>query len=417
MQDEGPGSVFGPFVICERLLQSRRREASQAGLPQRTPPAHPPRRTYRARMRKLSLAGSLACAVALFASACGSESNDGFQTRPNNSSDSNGGNGDLSDNDGAGFSRDSACAGSIEPTNRLPGALLIVLDKSFSMRENRNGQEPRFGEESRWEVATKAIGTLLDALPDDGLRLGLLTYPSRGCDVASAPQVPLTNVPTARSMIRSTLNAGPVGDTPTEKALEVGYASLLGASDVGARAMLLITDGAPNCGSSSGGIERKVSEAFANHSARTFIVGIPGSPSDTFSKLAVRGGTRRSATCNESCGGNNCCHYYTGNSDFKQALADALADIAGKIRTDCVYRVPRPAGKAFDKNRVNVLVSGVDGKDDQVLVRVEDKSEEGWSYTDDSATNLEIHGELCQKILAQKDSKVEVVVGCPTQVK
>jgi hypothetical protein len=356
--------------------------------------------------------------LCLLVAACGS-SRSGFVDGDASAGDPGGGDPSSGfENDGGGGpSRDAACAASVEPTTRNPGSVLIVLDRSFSMTRDENDGEPRFGDPSKWDTATDALKVLVDALPD-GLNLGLLMYPApRGCDVPVQPQVAIADIKATRSTIKSYFNQGCAGDTPTEPAIKSANATL--ASSKGARAIVFLSDGAPNCGSSESSVHAAV-VAGAGQGVKTYVVGIPGSPASTFSKLAVAGGTRRSPTCLEECDRSwsdmdKCCHYATKASDFKQSLSKALSEIAAQIRTTCIYTVPRPDA-GFDPGKVNVIVS-IDGKNEQLVPQSSDPNANGWTYTDGSSTSLVINGPLCQEILGAPASKVEILVGCPTVIK
>ncbi len=317
------------------------------------------------------------------------------------------------------FDRNAACASSLDATTRAPGAVLVVLDRSFSMNEGPNGSEPRFGESSKWDVAVEALATLVDALPD-GLELGLEMFPSAiGCDVATSPQVALGDIKTTRASVKSALGIGANGDTPTEPALRAAMGVLAARTGSGSRAIILLSDGAPNCGSSAASVESAVADG-TKAGVRTYVVGVPGSPYSDFSRLAVVGGTRRDPGCLEKCDAtwsdtDKCCHYVASASDFKSSLTAALTEIAAQIRTDCVYLVPRPEGGVIDPGRVNVLAT-VDGKE-ALVYQSSDPTSDGWSYTDGTDTFVVIHGPACAKILADARSKVEIAVGCPTEVR
>jgi len=317
------------------------------------------------------------------------------------------------------FDRNAACASSVEPTKRAPGAVLIVLDRSFSMNDGPDGTEPRFGDPAKWAVAVSALEDLVDALPD-GLELGLEMFPSAiGCAVATAPQVALGDIKVTRASVKSAFGIGANGDTPTQAALRLGIGVLSARTSSGSRAIIFLSDGAPNCGSSTASVESAVADGL-KAGVRTHVVGVPGSPYSDFSRLAVVGGTRRDPGCKEQCEATwadteKCCHYVTSASGFKSSLSAALAQIAAQIRTDCVYQVPRPESGPADPGKVNVLVT-VDGK--EVLVyQSDDQTKDGWSYTDGSDTSIVIHGGTCAKLLAEASSKVEIAVGCPTEVR
>ena len=359
-------------------------------------------------------------AVAL--AACGSSKTVGFEPGADGGAPTgDDGVGSLTSDGGTSFDRDAACATSISPTQRLPGGLLIVLDRSFSMTHNADDMEPRFGEPSKWEVAQKALRSLVDSLPD-GLELGLEMFPyDLGCNVAQTPQVGLDDIKITRAAVKSALGQGPNGDTPTTDALKTAFGVLTTASNIGAKAVMLVSDGAPNCGGDANSVYAAVNGAHTHAGILTYVVGVPGSPYSDFSKLAVAGGTQRTPTCLPVCDTtwadiDKCCHYATSATDFEASLTKALAEIAAKLRTDCVYKIPAVNGVQPMAGLVNVVVS-VDGTTETVVLQSSDPNADGWSYTDGTGTYLVLHGDVCKKVLASPSSRVEVVVGCPTRVR
>lgn len=321
---------------------------------------------------------------------------------------------------GTSFDKDAACATLVVPTTRAPGAILLVVDRSFSMSEDANGTQPKFPGDAKWDVAQPILIDLVKGLPT-GLELGVELFPSAlGCAVAAAPQVQLGDITTTRASVVSTLSgAGPVGDTPTTPALQLAFQALAQRTDAGAKVVVFLSDGAPNCGSSESSVQAAVADAAKKSGIKTYVVGIPGSPYTSFSKLAVAGGTRRTPQCLEVCDAtwsdvDKCCHYVASAQDFKKTLTQALSDIAAKLKTDCIYKVPKPTN-GFSPDLVNVSVS-LDGTTDNVVVRDDDPNAGGWSYTDATDDYLVLHGKICADILASKSSHVEIVVGCPTRV-
>jgi hypothetical protein len=128
--------------------------------------------------------------------------------------------------------------------------VLFVLDRSGSMRWTLSG-EPSTDMPSRWSILTSALQTTLpryDALID----MGLLTYPSgeapdRLCSVVSVPTVvpAPSNARNILSMLRAQV---PSGYTPTAAALLVAQRHFESApAGTNVRAVVLATDGAPNC--------------------------------------------------------------------------------------------------------------------------------------------------------------------------
>jgi von Willebrand factor type A domain len=367
-----------------------------------------------------------ACLVTA-AAAC-SASDAGFSTGSggfgsSGSSGSNGGAffGDASLGDAAEPppSPDAACGANRTPTAQAPGAVLIVLDRSASMDETPQGAEPRFGEESKWQLATAALKDVVAGLPT-GLKVGLSMFPTGfSCDPPT-PQVPIADIVTTRSLILSNLSSNTNGSTtPTTPALIGADALLSAAKGVGARTILFLSDGQPNgCGSNVSSVADAVKTA-QSHGIRTFVIGIPGSPDNDFSHLAVLGQTKRAPNCVDKCQVGfanpvNCCHYVTSASDFQNTLKTVLTEIAGKIKTDCVYPIP-PAAGAADKSKVNV-VTNVGGKEEIVPQTAESNTSSGWQYTDGSKTSVLLKGESCKKVVDDPTSKVDILIGCSTVI-
>jgi hypothetical protein len=184
-------------------------------------------------------------------------------------SDTDGGGGAASNgSDGGGDkSRPTSCGSyRIPVTNQTP-EVLVVLDKSGSMREA--GRD-------RWGPSVAAVDGVVHALPE--VRFGLLTFPG-DCSSLTNPdeQAACTTrlilegalqscepgrvtVPVAEASadtIRTVLSAAsPIGATPTAAAIDSAAANLEAlplTPESGSRSILLVTDGAPNCALGIGG--------------------------------------------------------------------------------------------------------------------------------------------------------------------
>ena len=73
----------------------------------------------------------------------------------------------------------------------------------------------------------------------------------------------------------------------------------------------------------------------------------------------------------------------------------ALADIAGKL-SECVFEIPD--GENADPDYVNVNVES--GGMTTQLFKDSDHAD-GWDYTDDSHTKVELYGPACEKFKAE----------------
>lgn len=123
-------------------------------------------------------------------------------------------------------------------------SLMVVLDSSGSMADEDGSGSTRI------ESARKAVGTLVDGLPDN-YPTGLRVYGSeqrKGCTDTELvqPVAPLDRV----ELKKAAAGVEPRGDTPTALALEKAVADLPDVPDteLGQRTVVLISDGESNCG-------------------------------------------------------------------------------------------------------------------------------------------------------------------------
>lgn len=133
---------------------------------------------------------------------------------------------------------------------RANPTLLFVIDRSRSMLQtmpNSNGR-------SRWRMLIDALGSTLPAV-DTSLEIGALIFPKRDagedeiCRVVAEPELlpALNHVEPLLTLLRS---SSPAGSTPTADAVEAATAALSGIRAARrARALVLATDGAPDCNS------------------------------------------------------------------------------------------------------------------------------------------------------------------------
>jgi hypothetical protein len=145
--------------------------------------------------------------------------------------------------------------GTIALTKAAP-VLLFVLDRSGSMAEPLGGASG----ESKWQVLTDGLASTLPSV-DSSMEIGALVFPTtagggRGgfstasCTVSGgADLAPATgNVGALVSLLAGTV---PAGSTPTASAIQAAATVLLSTrAATTARALVLATDGAPNCNGS-----------------------------------------------------------------------------------------------------------------------------------------------------------------------
>jgi hypothetical protein len=192
--------------------------------------------------------------------------------------------------------------------------VMFVLDRSGSMSTAFSGNE------SRWKVLTSALAASLPSV-NETMAIGALLFPSgssmEDCSLPGTANLApaLDHVQPLLSILEST---SPGGATPTAVAIDAASAQLLDVrAATTARALVLATDGAPNCDSaldpntctcaSGGGMCRRNADqclddartvahiaAVAAQGIPTYVIGIADSGDAAFSNvlnaMAVAGG-------------------------------------------------------------------------------------------------------------------------------
>ncbi|HEX7663413.1 MAG TPA: vWA domain-containing protein, partial [Polyangiaceae bacterium] len=254
--------------------------------------------------------------------------------------------------------------------SRAQPSVMFVLDASGSMDESFAADGS-----SRWRVLTS---TMQDVLPsvDEQMSIGAIIFPtghsSQSCGVSLSPNIDpaLGQTNAIVSLMEST---SPLGGTPTAEAITLASQSLLGIRAASlARAIILATDGGPNCNAALDtrtctcadptltdcGAEpelclddtRTISRIASSASSGlpTYVIGIHD-PGDTqndsvLNAMADAGGRPRSGSSQ---------HYFAATSPSD--LQSALVDIRNQLGS-CTYltsSVPSESGS------IVVTVDGV----------------------------------------------------------
>jgi hypothetical protein len=329
--------------------------------------------------------------------------------------------------------------------NEIPGSLLIILDTSGSMSDNNKYGATESAINAMITGATPTTEMGLLGYPEGNFNDAQLTtcltdylinmnvtaqcqavFDDSGCtDVAMQPHVGIAPVAQSGGQISSWLSQnGPGGNTPTLWALKNGYAILNDYQGPGQKFALLMTDGEPtlytpampgftpemakDCGTLPD-IEGEVAAASQNGIA-TFVIGAPGSEgAATFlSQLAVNGNTPKDPNCSPGAGN---CHYQIGSANFQQELEQVLGDIAGVI-SDCIFELPQ--GEEVDPNFVNVTIDTANGPVD---IYKDPTHQDGWDYTDDTQTKIQLYGPACELYKESQGNEITIILGCPTELK
>lgn len=286
-----------------------------------------------------------------------------------------------------------------------PPRLMLVVDKSGSMADAASGFAG-----TKWHGVRSTLTEVVGAL-DQEVAFGLMAYPAgeSGAQVCAAGDVRVgVGLGNAASIVSRLSAINPGGGTPTATTLEAARFAL--ASAVGNRAVVLATDGGPNCNAALDGrtcrcvspqgcddarnclddvASREAVRALSADGIATFVIGIPGSENytDVLNSLAVAGGTAQTGAR----------QYYDATSGA--ALTAAIEQIAvrlGQCRFDLGVSVDISAP-------VTVTVSG------QPVARDSGRTS-GWDLVDPHT--VELFGAACTS--AMQNGGAEVTIDyCP----
>ena len=143
-----------------------------------------------------------------------------------------------------------------------PKSVIVVFDASGSMGGEREGRR-------KIDIAREAFGELIDALPDEALRAGLVAYGHRRKEDCGDIEllVPLEPLDSNR-LAERIRQIAPRGMTPIAAALELAGEQLATVEDE--RAIVLFTDGENNCPGDPSAVVRKLRD---KHGIRVHVIG------------------------------------------------------------------------------------------------------------------------------------------------
>lgn len=301
---------------------------------------------------------------------------------------------------GGGGAKDPSAAGTCgtttNDTTRALADILIVLDHSESMTWSISSDDTCTGAGCTTRLAAVVSGVESVVANNTGIHWGLelFTTPNAAsCTVDPAPQVAIAadNAATIKQVLDGVTTKQ---TTPTAAALTVATNYLKTVNDGNNKAILLATDGLPNCGgglSSASDMPGATAAATAAFKAGfpVYVIGIgPSTSISNLNTLAQVGGTS---------------NYYSATSP--QELNSALATIAKTVSATCTFKANTTPP---DKNLVWVYV-------DKNLVA--ESASNGWKFDPSDATGATIvlTGSTCNDLLAGKTSQVQIVFGCVNQ--
>jgi len=243
----------------------------------------------------------------------------------------------------------------------------------------------------RWGAVSSALKQTMSTMTT--IDWGLEMYPTPGggaCTVSVLPQV-LLGTPNSASAVSSAISRGaPTGNTPTAAAVTAATAYLTTVADGRKQAILLATDGFPNCRGgdilSTDDLDATLVAIAGAHALGypVYVIGI-GPSVGNLDNMAQAGGTGS---------------YYPATSP--QQLGDALDAISKIIATTCTFETPMPPP---DDSKVWVYV-------DKQLVG--ESPTDGWMFGATPSTII-LTGSYCDRFLTGLAANVQVIFGCPDE--
>jgi hypothetical protein len=350
------------------------------------------------------------------------------------------------------------CGRTIVPIAAKPVNLYFILDASGSMSTPIDSPDTNGGfEVSRYDAARAAIGDVLLAVgsrvsygaavfpgpvtsdSQDVCPAGVEVFPTQQGDPVNeaAPDQP---GPKLKALLRVLGAHAPDGLTPTAASIAAVKSNLVSLE--GQTYAVLLTDGAPNCNASvaCGAADCTVNieascgeppnvnccdpglglydyrwcldadstvaavEELARGGMKTFVVGMPGTPtrySSLLERVAEAGGTARQSDAGVSMDAGSSpddVGYFLAGDAAK--LSEHLQRIGLSVAISCDVSL---AETPPNRDLVNVYF-------DQSVVPLNEKN--GWTWTSD--TTLSVVGGACSELQTGSVRQMQVVAGCPS---
>ena len=329
------------------------------------------------------------------------------------------GTGGMAGSDSTGV-MNGVCAQQDFNLNRLPAEILLVLDRSGSMRQRPAGMRP--GTPTKWELVVPGLTEVVTST-DATVSWGLKVFPEGGaatCDAASVTgAIPVAvAAANAKPVTDEIAITTPMGNgTPTSEAINAATAYLKTLTSPNPKFILLATDGEPSCVGTvavdvsndpmevaaatmqaAANAVQSVTDA-ASAGFKTFVVGVATTaPAATqaLNDMAVAGQMPRVDPAADPAATK----YYLANSQVE--LVEALKTITGQV-SGCVFTMKAAPP---DPSNIAVKVNDMSAPHDPTHMS-------GWDYTSSEYTQVEVYGTWCEQIKAAGSNTVNFVLGCP----
>lgn len=299
--------------------------------------------------------------------------------------------------------------GQLSLKKALP-TVMFVLDRSGSMNQ-------KLGSVSRWKALTNALDLALPSVSDQ-MEMGAYVFPtgtsSTSCSVSGETTL-APKLGNAELLIQNMRERSPAGHTPTAAAIATAGTILSTyRAATAARAMVLATDGAPNCNGmlsvntcvcESGGGNRKCSDpllcldddrtvaevrGWQKKGVPTYVIGLKDATTPIFeatlNAMAIAGG-------HPLLGKTESYYAVTSESELDAAMVNIRNQVGG-----CVY-----------------LTTSLPDLNGSIVVRLNGtplKFESGWIWGNQANGEVVLVGDACLEAAATETPVVNATIGC-----
>lgn len=302
---------------------------------------------------------------------------------------------------GAGVAGELNCGFQRFEPKRVPADVVLVLDRSGSMKEEPSGSDTSM---SKWEIVVPAVAEVVSGTASV-VNWGLKSFPEgEGSECATGSVTDAIDVSiaddSAARVVTAMQSIQPEGNgTPTGDAIRAAVTYARSVADGHKKYLLLATDGEPSCV----GATKDTSKARADATQAVADALSAGLPTYVVGVATTKDSATKALNAMASAGGvpvtGSSTQYYLASS--RAALVAALQVIAGDVSKTCVFNLePPPPAPDF----IAVKVAGA-------TISRDPNSANGWEYTNANHTALEIFGAPCDT-LRQGSDAVEIVYGC-----
>ncbi|HKO49688.1 MAG TPA: vWA domain-containing protein [Polyangiaceae bacterium] len=308
----------------------------------------------------------------------------------------------------AGDVKNGECAHEAFELSRQPAEILIVLDRSGSMKEIPSGST---GTTTKWDLVVPGVNEVVTAT-DASVSWGLKVFPEgegRSCSAGTVTDaipvaIAATNAAAVTSQITGTTPEG--NGTPTGDAINAAVTYLKTLTSQNPKIILLATDGEPSCAGTSGNSTE--SRAFAVKAItdaaaagfKTVVVGVAttkDSATTVLNDMAVAGQMPRVDSDPAAT------KFHLAST--KDELVKSLQEITGKV-SSCVFDLKSTPP---DPDNIAVQINGQKAPKDTTHMN-------GWDYTSADNRRVEVYGQWCEQLKTPDAKKVNFVLGCPGEV-